>query len=62
MRFFPMVQNIGLVGLDGKKVNDEFRRLDEENPFPASLSSSFERERQRHLERLDIKKVDPDSW
>ena len=60
--FFQWFKTSDWWELDGKKVDDEFRRLDEENPFPASLSSSFERERQRHLERLDIKKVDPDSW
>ena len=42
---------------DDKKVDDEFQRLDEENPFFSSLSgtlfSNFERGRQIHLERTE---------
>ena len=38
---------------NGKKVDDEFRWLDEENPFYVSHSSSFERERQKCLDRVE---------
>ena len=50
--------------LDGKKVDDEFRRLDEEKPFFASHSSSFERERQKCLDRVEsnIRIIDDDGF
>ena len=38
--------------LDGKKVDDEFRRLDKE--YPCSISSCFEWERQRHMKRFEV--------
>ena len=54
--FFQWFKTADWWELDGKKVDDEFRRLDEENP--CSLSSSFEWERQRHMKRLDITEDD----
>ena len=53
--FFEWFETLGSRELDGKKVDDEFRRLDEENPFFSPLSgtlfSNFERGKQMCLER-----------
>ena len=51
--FFQWFKTSDWWELDGKKAVDEFRRLDEENPFYGTHSSSFERERQRYLERVE---------
>ena len=51
--FFQWLKTSDWWELDGKKVTDEFRRLDEENPFYGTRSSRFERERQRYLERVE---------
>ena len=56
-KFFKWFETTCWRELDGKKVDDEFRRLDEENPFFSPLSgtlfSNFERGRQIHLERTE---------
>ena len=51
--FFQWFKTSDWWELDSKKAVDEFRRLDEENPFYGTHSSSFERERQRYLERVE---------
>ena len=60
--FFQWFKTSDWWELDGEKVNAEFHRLDEENPFYAPRSSSFEREREKRLERVksSIRIIDED--
>ena len=62
--FFQWFETSGWRELDGKKVDDESRQLDEEKPFFSSHSSSFERERQKCLERVEsnIRIIDEDGF
>ena len=51
--FFQWFKTSDWWELDGKKVDAEYHRVDEENPFSTSRSSSFKRERQECLERVE---------